>query len=136
MSTSPNERVLCKVHPAMFRKHPILFLITLGLVFVYGLGLVILFVWWLLWRLTVAHKVLIVTNHRTIYRHGLFSRDETEIPHSQVGTINIHQGFFESIVDIGSIAIASAGTSGFEITVSGLPSPNKIKLIIDRNQYQ
>lgn len=130
MNTFHQERDLYTTHPAMFRKHPVLFLLTMALVLAYGLGLVILFIWWI----RVSCKTLIITNRRVIYKTGIFSKDETEIPHSQIGTIQIHKGFWESVFGVGTISIAATGTSGFELTLPDMPDPGRIKHLIDANQ--
>jgi uncharacterized membrane protein YdbT with pleckstrin-like domain len=131
MNTFQQEQVLYKTHPAMFGKHPILFSISMALVLAYGLGLIILMIWWI----RVSCQTLIITSKRVIYKKGFFSKDEMEIPHSQIGIIQIHKGFWENIFGVGTIAIAATGTSGFELTLDGMPDPGRIKRIIDANQF-
>lgn len=131
MSNFRHDPVLYQTHPAMFRKHPILFLVCLALVMMYGIGLLLLLIWWT----RVSFKTLTITRKRVIYKEGFFSNNETEIPHSQIGTIQIHQNFWEHIFGVGTIEIAAAGTSGYELKLSGMPEPVKIQHLIDANQY-
>jgi uncharacterized membrane protein YdbT with pleckstrin-like domain len=125
------ERIIRAVHPAKFRKHPLLFLIVSALILVYGIGIVFILIWWII----ILSETLIITDKRVIYRKGIFSRDEMEIPHSQIGTITIHQNLLDLFLDIGTIKIASAGTSGYEMALEGMPSPGNLKHLIDANQH-
>ncbi|MCL2934510.1 MAG: PH domain-containing protein [Trichodesmium sp. MAG_R03] len=51
--------------------------------------------------------------------------------HTHIRNIQIQQNMIERLFNIGTIKIASAGTGDIEITVSGIPAPNRIKAVID-----
>lgn len=127
--TANKEEVLYEAHPAMFRARPFSFILCCILVLVI-VGAIILFVWWLQCKRTT----LTVTTSRTRYRRGLLSVYKTEVWHDHVRNVKIEQTAFERIMGVGTIGIASAGKSDFEIKVSGLPKINEIKDIIDRNR--
>lgn len=124
------EKQLFSAHPAMFRNRPILFCLFLALIFVYGIGLVLLVVWWIKCRT----HTLIITNQRITVKHGILSKSTTEIRHCDVRNIQVQQSFFQRVLRTGSIAISSAGTGSIEIIVNGMPSPQKIAELI--RQYQ
>lgn len=114
----------------MFRNHPIGFVITLLLCLV-GIGLIIMFFWWLDCKGT--H--LKVTDRRTTLRKGIFSKSITEVWHRDVRTVNLYQSFLQRIFGVGQIGVSSAGQGDVEISVSGLPDPDKIKAAIDSRRH-
>ena len=62
------------------------------------------------WRVTN----LVVTTHRVIYRHGVFTRQGREIPLDSIQDVSFMQSLFERMVGAGSLTIESAGRSGQE----------------------
>lgn len=121
------ETESCRVHPSMWRSNPLLFLLCLVLILAYGAGLLLLLVWWV----KTKNTTLIVTDKRTILQTGLLSRHTNEVVHVHIRNIQIQQNPIERLFNIGTLKIASAGTGDIEISVSGIPGPNRIKSIID-----
>lgn len=121
------ERDLLVAHPAMFANSPVNFILCLLLAPV-GVGLIILFFWWLSSKGTV----LTVTNQRTVLRTGLLSKYTTEVRHRDVRNVQLGQSFLQRILGVGAIGISSSGQAGIEIAVSGIPDPEGIKRLIDR----
>ena len=121
------ESTLYYSHPSMFRYNPIGFIFCVILIAGYGIGLLILFFWWL----RVIGTTLIVTNERVTLRKGILSKHTNEIYNTDIRNVQVSQGIFQRIFGVGKIGIASAGTGVMEIEVSGLPKPRKIKDIID-----
>jgi membrane protein YdbS with pleckstrin-like domain len=121
------ERVLYKKHPAMFRNRPILFLLFVAMIVIYGAGLVLLLIWWL----RDLGITLTVTDKRTTLRHGILSKSITEIWHRDVRNVLVSQSFLQRIFGVGSIGVSSAGGPGLEIQVHGMAMPYKVKQIID-----
>jgi hypothetical protein len=113
---SDSEETLLEINPAMFRNHPIGFILSVILIAAAGAGLVILAIWWL----TTKAATLTVSNKRTIQR----TRD--------VRNIEIDQSVFQRMFGVGSIGIASAGQSGIEIQFAGVRDPDGVKALIDR----
>ena len=120
------ENIVFSAHPAMFRSNPIAFLLCVLLIPVFGLGLAMLFFWWL----DTLGTTLTVTDQRTILRKGLLSKFTTEVFHVDVRNIQLGQTFFQRIFGVGHIGISSAGQAGIEIEVDGIPTPNVIKEIL------
>ncbi len=117
----------CRVHPSMWRSNPLLFLLYLCLILLFGVGILLLLIWWI----KSQNTTLIVTDKRTILQQGLLSRYTNEVMHVHIRNIQIQQNMMERLFNIGTIKIASAGTGDIEISVSGIPAPNRIKATID-----
>jgi hypothetical protein len=125
--SSSAEKTEYESHPSMFRSNPIGFVLSLVLCVVL-IGFVILLFWWL----RTLGTTLTVTNKRSILRMGLLSKSTTEVRHQDVRNIQINQSLFQRICGVGSIGISSAGQAGLEIEAQGMPTPDKIKQIIDK----
>lgn len=121
------EKVLYHRHPSMFRNRPVLFIVFLLLIAVYGLGLVLLIIWWI----RDLGVTLTVTDKRTTLRHGILSKSITEIWHRDVRNVLVSQSFFQRIFGVGAIGISSAGGPGLEIQVRGMKTPYAVKKIVD-----
>jgi uncharacterized membrane protein YdbT with pleckstrin-like domain len=124
--TESDDVVLYQSHPAMFRNHPVYFLVCVLLIPV-AVGLVLLLVWWIQTLATT----LIVTNEQTTLRRGILSKYTNDVFHTSVRNIQIRQTFFQRLFDVGWIGISSSGQEGVEIEVNGIPHPEKVKQIID-----
>ncbi|HEV2362291.1 MAG TPA: PH domain-containing protein [Acidimicrobiales bacterium] len=79
------------------------------------------------WRTTL----LVVTNLRIIYRHGVFGRQGREIPIDRVQDVSYKQTFLERIVRAGSLTIESAGQDGQE-PFPDISHPEKMQSMINR----
>lgn len=147
------EETLIELHPAMLRRHPfqftggmLLLLVALAGA-VYGLMQP---VWWLvalagaaalfaggvllMWWLRVISTTLTVTSERTILRKGLFSRRTSEVRHDDVRNLQVEQTFIERMLNVGDLAISSAGQDDLEIDIDGVTRPEEIAAIIRERQ--
>lgn len=124
-----DEQILYEAHPAMFRNHPIWFVVAVLLSLV-GVGLLILIPWWFESR----GVTLTVTSERTRLRKGIFSKHTNVVFHDNVRNIQIRQSFLQRILGVGSIGIASAGHADVEIEVHGIPDPERVKELIDQHR--
>lgn len=148
------ETVMFEAHPSMFRNQPLwfvgvilLFLLGIVLCFVpvfnYGpsqiailggilllIAAIVFFVWWLKCKGTT----LTVTNERTSCRRGILSKSITEVWHQDIRNVQLDQTFFQRVLDVGKIGISSAGQSGLEINVAGIPKPGDVKRLIDEHR--
>ena len=128
MNDFENETVLYQERPAMFRNRPVGFILSIVLIAAFGLGLVILLVWWL----KCYGIQLTVTDKQTQLRKGILSKHTNEVWHSTVRNIQVSQSFFQRIFGVGSIGISSAGQSGIEIDVQGMRDPEKVRSLIEQ----
>ncbi len=151
------EDTILEVHPAMFRKHPVrsivLFVVlALGLfAVVFGaMGQTILpwtvspvlllasgaviagiaAVYWLVWWLQTRFTTLKITNRRTVLRRGLLARETSEVRHRDVRNLQVNQTTLERLLGVGDVAISSAGQDELEISVQGIPNPEKVASIV------
>ncbi len=120
------ERTLREIHPVMYGRQPLLFVLVVALS-VCLVGLPILLVWWLRNRC----QVLTITSYRTILRTGWLSHRTTEVLHRDVRNLQIYQTFQQRLTRTGWIGISSAGQSGIEISVDNIPHPEKVRRIVD-----
>ena len=124
------ERILYQFHPSMFRNRPIGFVLGAVLIAAFGLGLLILLIWWL----KCLGTTLTVTTKRTTLRTGILAKNTNDVWHRDVRNIQVHQGFLQRLFGVGAVAISSAGQGGVEIAVSGVPNPEKIRRLIDAHR--
>ena len=75
---------------------------------------------------------LTITTKRTIITRGILSKSTSEVMHDDIRNIQTHQTFLQRILDVGYMAISSAGQSDVEIAVKGIPDPDGIKDLIDK----
>lgn len=125
------EIVYYEQNPSMFRNDPLFFVLNCVLSLV-GVGLIIFLVWWLKCKGTK----LTVTSDRTRLRKGILSKSVTEVWHKDIRNVQLDQSFFQRIFDVGTLGISSAGQSGVEISVSGIPDPDGVKEMIDQHRLR
>ncbi len=151
------KRVLYRKNPAMFRNHPFRFMLFLLFVipwklyplsfvssldfptlheflpsefFPWGIGLIPLALWWV-WNKRIT---LVITSESTVLRRGLLAKHTNEVLHTSVRNIHINQSIINRIFGVGQISIASAGSAEIEIIVRGMPSPAKVRKLINDNR--
>lgn len=88
-----------------------------------------LLVWWIA---VTRGMALEITNKRTIQRKGLFSRATSEVMHDHVRNIQVEQSFMDRVLRVGSVGISSSGQDGIEVQVRNIPSPKKVREVIDK----
>lgn len=120
---------LYSANPVMFRNNPLLFILSLLLILAFGLGIIILLVWYLKNK---ASK-LIVTEHDVIFETGLLSKQHAEINMESIRTVRVSQSFFNRIFGTGNIELYTAGDRP-EITAKGMPDPHKVRELIKLGQ--
>lgn len=70
--------------------------------------------------------VLRVYEFKLVLEKGIFSKHIKEISISDVRMLELQQKFWQRLLKIGNIAIATAGTAGYELVVAGLNDPADI----------
>jgi uncharacterized membrane protein YdbT with pleckstrin-like domain len=69
---------------------------------------------------------LFVFENRLVLIRGIFSKHSKELFIKDIRTIDINQTFPQRIVGIGSLMVATAGTSGYEFVIKGISNPNAV----------
>lgn len=124
------EEILYKSNPAMFRNRPLIYLLFLILVALYGLGIFLLIIWYL----KTKTKKITVTEYRVIYRTGLLSKNLNEIRLEDVSNVTTKQGFVQRLLSVGDVSISSSATDEKEISIGGIKNPQKLKELIMGNR--
>jgi uncharacterized membrane protein YdbT with pleckstrin-like domain len=125
-----SEVVLYSAHPSMFRNRPASYILCLLLVPAFGIGFLILLVWWLHCQGTT----LTVSNRRTVLRTGILSKRLSDIRNSDVRNIQLSQSFFQRMLGVGSVGISSSGQSEIEIAVAGIPDPELVRGLLNQHR--
>ncbi len=112
------EQEVMHLRPSMWRSHPFLTVLTLGIFTFF------------MWAKHLGERITI-TNKRTIYRTGFFSKSTSEVLHDHVRNITIEQGFVDRMFKVGNMGIASSGQEGIEILAKRIPHPADVKRVID-----
>jgi len=151
---SSEEKRLYRLHPSMFRNRPITFLILLAIL-IFGIAspliwkelsyrddwglliaaVVISLLGYGIWWLTTQAVALVITNQRTTLRRGLLSKHIIEVYHSNVRNVQVRQGLWDRLFNVGHLSIASAGSQGYEIDIQGIPKPYDVRKTIDEFRH-
>ncbi len=97
-------------------------------------GLIVVVVAVAYWFVLSAFTTLTITDSRSIYQKGLFSRDTSEVQHDDVRNIQLEQSMFQRLMRTGQISISSSGQDGLEIVASRIPNPETILKTVRENQ--
>lgn len=120
---------LIDTRPKMFRSEPVAFVIAVILIAACGLGLLILFAWWIR---TLGERLTVTQSEITMER-GILSKSRSEISINGIRTVDVHQTLFNRMFDTGRVSIYTAGDKP-EIVVSGVESPNLVREVVRRQQ--
>jgi uncharacterized membrane protein YdbT with pleckstrin-like domain len=113
--------------PAVFRDYPLRFLVCLILIPVFGVGLVLLGVWWIIARSTR----LIVDEVRATLTSGILSKQVTEVQLSSIRTVKIDKTLVDRIFDVGTVSVFTSGDAP-ELVVKGMPYPEGLAKALRR----
>lgn len=151
-SADAPETIVLRVRRAMFRAKPLTFtVLLLGLVggaaaavfflmatpislpfaVVCGAVAVVCLIALGIWRITTIGEAMQISNKRTIERTGIFAKSTSEVMHRDIRNIQIHQSFRDRIFGVGRIVISSSAEEDSEIVANDIPSPGKVRDVID-----
>ena len=71
--------------------------------------------------------ILIVKPDEIAVEQGFIKRTSIEISTRNIRTIQVNQSIIQRILNIGDLHVASAGTSGYEISIANMPDPYAIR---------
>ena len=109
---------------------PFIFWFCVFLVLFYGVGLIILLIWWIRNR---AHS-LILMDRSLVQRYQMLRSSENEIWYQDIRNIQVRQTFFQRDASAGRLMVSSAGQSDIEIDMDGLPGVMEIKKAIEERR--
>jgi uncharacterized membrane protein YdbT with pleckstrin-like domain len=113
--------------PAVFRDYPLRFLVCLILIPVFGVGLVLLLVWWIIARSTR----MTVDEVRATLTSGILSKQVTEVQLSSIRTVKIDKTLVDRIFDVGTVSVFTSGDAP-ELVVKGMPDPEALAKALRR----
>ena len=93
----------------------------------WGIGIILILVTELSRR---ANKYYITTQ-RVIHEYSFLSRKTSSATFKKIQDIHLRQRLGERIFGIGDLLINTAGSSGYEIKILGVPGPLRIKRLIE-----
>jgi uncharacterized membrane protein YdbT with pleckstrin-like domain len=80
-----------------------------------------------LWTWRMKRTDLIITNKRCIVESGLFTRNTSDIPLSDLREVQVIQPFFRRLFDVGDLMLmAKHGGAGKSILVMAVPHPEEV----------
>ena len=153
-----NEKKLYEGSPVMFKSRPIYFLfctimnllffiVILGFIYeffvveeiqflegtyLYSLPVLIpCFYSFSRWYLLTRTTKLTITDDRVLFQTGILLKSYKELKSKNIEKVEVVNGFLQRLFNTGNIYIATAGTSGEEISAQGFLSPRKIADIIN-----
>ncbi|MBI2441288.1 MAG: PH domain-containing protein [Lentisphaerae bacterium] len=90
---------------------------------------------WLLIPLLIAvwkqaSLTLRVYRDRVVLETGLLAKRTVDLAITEINTVEIHQTFFQRLLRIGNIKMATSGVEGYELIARGLPRPQRINEIV------
>ncbi len=77
-----------------------------------------------------SNMLIIIDTEKTMFKTGILSKHSTEVQHSDIKRMEVSQGIFDRIFDIGQISIYSSGDRP-EIIVRGVDEYMQIKEILN-----
>ena len=113
----------------MWRNRPFLFIFCVCLIAAFGLGVLLLLVWFIMTRM----DELKISSDKIQWEHGILSKTYVELDIEEVRTVRVHQNLIQRIFHSGRLEVYSAGDKP-EITIKGLPYPTRIREIVDENK--
>lgn len=142
------EKSVMRIHASVIRAHPfqaltVLLLVVAGIAVFVGTGFVTppaiagavlagLAALYLVYRKIEKIAASIeVTNKRVIERKGFFSRFVSEVRHVDIRNVQVRQSFVDRLLGIGHIGVSTSGDDGFEIQLSDVPHPERIRRVLD-----
>ncbi|MGH8543836.1 MAG: PH domain-containing protein [Gammaproteobacteria bacterium] len=117
--------VLYQSNPPMFRNNPFGFVISVLLIPVFGIGILILLVWYI----STKAQSLTVTSQDLLYEKGILSKSRSELRLTSIRSVRVHQTLFQRMFGTGDIEIFTAGDTP-EVTAKGMPDPNKVRELV------
>jgi uncharacterized membrane protein YdbT with pleckstrin-like domain len=120
------DNVLYESNPPMFRNSPLGFIISVLLIPAFGIGIIILLVWYVS---TKAQK-LTITTQDLLYEKGLLSKSRSELRLTSIRSVRVNQSLFQRIFGTGDVEIFTAGDTP-EVTIPGVPDPARVRELVN-----
>ncbi len=111
-----------EVSPPMFRNAPFTFLLYLLLIPVFGLGIILLLIWFVQTKTTR----MIIDGDDLLYEKGVLSKERAQLRTDSVRTVTVNQSLGQRLFGTGDIDVYTAGDAP-EVRLRGMPDPAEIR---------
>ncbi len=81
-------------------------------------------------------ETLTITNRRSIWRRGILVRNVSEVEHEDIRNIQVQQGVADQLLRVGRVSISSAGQNDMEISIPGVPNPDRVVGLVRQQQTE
>ena len=111
-----------EVTPPMFRNAPFTFIFYLLLIPVFGLGIILLLIWFVKARTTL----MVIDGEDLLYEKGVLSKERAQLRTDSVRTVTVNQSLGQRRFGTGDIDVYTAGDEP-EVSLRGMPDPAEIR---------
>ncbi len=118
--SGPNSRL--EVSPPMFRNAPFSFIFYLVLIPVFGLGIILLLIWFVQTKTTR----MVIDGDDLFYEQGVLSKQRAQLRTHSVRTVTVNQSLGQRLFGTGDIDVYTAGDDP-EVRLKGMPNPAEIR---------
>jgi len=117
-----DEQQRLEVSPPMFRNAPFTFIFYLLLIPVFGLGIILL----LIWFVKVKTTRMVIDGNDLLYEQGVLSKERAQLRTDSVRTVTVSQSLGQRMFGTGDIDVYTAGDEP-EVRLRGMPDPADIR---------
>ncbi len=100
--------------------------ILLIVIAIFGLIILPIILFYYLYYLKTSHEYLF-TNQRILIKNGWLSTKAISVRYNRITDISITQSFINRLLKIGTLEISTAGSEGYEVSLSHINQPHEIK---------
>ena len=109
-------------NPAMFKNHPLGFILSILLIPAFDIGILILLYWYIQ---TKSVRLRIIGDDIELER-GLLSKSRTDLDLRKIRTVQVDQGLLQRMFGVGTIEVYTTGDEP-EFKLFGMPDPNDVR---------
>ena len=117
-----DEQQRLEVSPPMFRNAPFTFIFYLLLIPVFGLGIILLLVWFVKAKTTR----MVIDGNDLLYEQGVLSKERAQLRTDSVRTVTVSQSLGQRMFGTGDVDVYTAGDEP-EVKLRGMPDPADIR---------
>ena len=117
-----DEQQRLEVSPPMFRNAPFTFIFYLLLIPVFGLGIILLLVWFV----KVKTTRMVIDGNDLLYEQGVLSKERAQLRTDSVRTVTVSQSLGQRMFGTGDVDVYTAGDEP-EVKLRGMPDPADIR---------
>ena len=121
------ENIVYQSSPPMFKNFPLLTIIFIILIPLFGIGLIALLYQWFVLRNTT----LTITDKMVYFRTGIFTKNMIDVDIDSIRTVIVQQNIIQRIFNLGNLEVYTSGDYP-ELVLGGFPHPAEIRDFLRR----